>query len=331
MSNGSKITVLLVDDEDFWSRAELLEHYGLEVLSCHRLSDALDALKWKKIDVVVSDIRFPKISSEEVGNFLRRCSEIGLGIIVLTGARWDSPPKEYSGMMVLEKPMRASELRAAISECYEASQAKIGAGKIRVLVVDDNERAADSFPEALNYSGWCVAKGCTSIAQARELMSKERFDVVVSDILIPDSTREEVEQFLRETVSAGMGLMIYSGGVWDETPKIDGAVILKRSGSFEEYLDSVRKAARQRGRAKAGGTDFHKIANPDRHIESPMLKWERSILEPSSGIPPDALYLEYLRREMREASGRGYSKRELNDLMDKYVRHEARVRKLSGK
>ena len=201
------------------------------------------------------------------------------------------------------------------------------AGKIHVLIVDDETSAADAFLRALNYFG-CVAKSCASIAQARKLMSKERFDVVVSDILLPDSTRDEVEHFLRETVKKGIGLMIYSGAVWKEKPKIEGAVIIRKLGSFQEYMDSIRRIARQRQRVKPDDKEFRKLVNPERHIDTPMMKWEKGVLEPGNEMPSDELYLEYLRRELKEASRCGYSNREMNNLMDKYARQATRVRRM---
>jgi DNA-binding NtrC family response regulator len=72
MDNTTKRTILIVDDEeiirDFLS--EVLEDYAV-TLACDG-DEAIERLKQTKFDLVITDLRMPRIPGEEVVRFARQ-------------------------------------------------------------------------------------------------------------------------------------------------------------------------------------------------------------------------------------------------------------------
>ena len=72
MDNSTKRTILIVDDEeiirDFLS--EVLEDYSV-TLACDG-DEAIEKLKQTKYDLVITDLRMPRIPGEEVVRFARQ-------------------------------------------------------------------------------------------------------------------------------------------------------------------------------------------------------------------------------------------------------------------
>jgi two-component system, NtrC family, nitrogen regulation response regulator NtrX len=72
MDNSTKRTILIVDDEeiirDFLS--EVLEDYSV-TLACDG-DEAIERLKQTRFDLVITDLRMPRIPGEEVVRFARQ-------------------------------------------------------------------------------------------------------------------------------------------------------------------------------------------------------------------------------------------------------------------
>ncbi len=323
-----KLNVLLVDDcSGTIGWAMYLESKGMNAIVCDNPISAFPIIEKGGIDVVVSDIYFKGADSDDVEAFIRRCTRKGIGLLICTGAEWDKTPERWDDLTVLGKPCKPQDYCDAVQKCHEENLARKKNGKLRVLIVDDDEFIGTEMPKDLNFFGDFSAKGCTDLGKARAMLAEERFDVVVSDISHEGWTPEDVERFLKDAAGQGIGIMIFSGATWYTPPAIEGLVFKTKPLSYDEYTRSVRKAARCRKVTEISADALHKLANPDRHVETPIMKWERSVLESDSAIPLRALYLEYIRRDIMKASGRGDSKRELDDLMGKLARQEKRMGK----
>ena len=63
-----KNCILVVDDDPYnlAAMSDLLEEYGYSVVTCSAASQALDALKAKPVDVILTDVRMPDISGIEL-------------------------------------------------------------------------------------------------------------------------------------------------------------------------------------------------------------------------------------------------------------------------
>jgi DNA-binding NtrC family response regulator len=83
---NEKKTILLVDDDEahlLWSE-EILGERGYEIISTHSAQKALELLKNKPVDLVISDLVMPEMSGTD---FVRKVAEMRKGqkAIILTG------------------------------------------------------------------------------------------------------------------------------------------------------------------------------------------------------------------------------------------------------
>jgi CheY-like chemotaxis protein len=114
-------TILVVDDRESMLEllADVLADAGAEVVACSRPQDALDALRLRRFDAIVSDLRMPGIDGLEL---LRRARVDGARApaIAITGAdEWqyrDPYPAVRAGFdMHLSKPVEPAALVQAVT------------------------------------------------------------------------------------------------------------------------------------------------------------------------------------------------------------------------
>lgn len=68
---------------------------------------------------------------------------------------------------------------------------------VRVLVVEDNPELNDTVCSFLEYSGHSVV-GCPGAKKARQMFLTDHFDIIVSDIMMPDEDGYEFVESIRE-------------------------------------------------------------------------------------------------------------------------------------
>jgi len=327
--SATQISLLLVDDDRCIGSAwqGQLELNGIEALTCDSPVSALELIRSQRFDVVVSDLRFAGCSSDDVVRFLKACTDRGIGLLISTGADWDEIPKGLDGIKILNKPNRPDEFLDAIRECHRQNTEK-NTRRMSVLIVEDDEYLATEEPDMLNRRGGFEAVGCRHPSEALELMSKRSFDVIVSDLTFPELSADYVADFLKEVIKKGSGLVILSAAFYWDIPKTDGAVILTKPASYGSFIEALEKAKATRDSVCISDEALRRLANPDRHIETPCMKWEQSLLSVDTPEARCALYREYLRREINRAAERGnHPTRELNDLIDRYAKISATLRK----
>ena len=95
-------------------------------------------------------------------------------------------------------------------------------GKPRVLIVDDHADTADLLGMFLERRGFFV-QSADSVARALEVFASDKFDVVVSDLMLPDGSGFELIKQLRTQVSVPAVALSGSGQPEDmERSKIAG-------------------------------------------------------------------------------------------------------------
>jgi len=117
------LVVLAVDDDPLVleNTAALLTELGHQVLQAHSGAEALQVLKQRQVDLVVTDYAMPGMTGEELSQLVR-CDQPGLPILIVSG--YASLP-EQAGPSVpkLAKPFRGEELSRAILEVMGMRQA----------------------------------------------------------------------------------------------------------------------------------------------------------------------------------------------------------------
>ncbi|MGD0768756.1 MAG: response regulator [Tepidisphaeraceae bacterium] len=108
-----------------------------------------------------------------------------------------------------------------------STEAGAGRAPIRLLVVEDHADTATMLAKLLGSAGYSV-KTAGSAAGALELASREPFDLVVSDIGLPDATGYHLMQQIKERY--GMNGIAMSGYGMDED------IRKSREAGFSEHL-----------------------------------------------------------------------------------------------
>ena len=117
----------------------------------------------------------------------------------------------------------------------------------RVLLVEDDPEVRNVFKEALRMKGYEVVE-CSSAEEAWELLERgERFDLVVTDVLMPGMDGIELLKRIK-TRFPGMGVVVITG-----------------HGSVEQAVEAM----------KAGASDY--IQKPFKKDE--LIKRIKSILK----------------------------------------------------
>jgi two-component system response regulator PilR (NtrC family) len=121
MEDKKRHTVLIVDDEeiirDFLS--EVLEDYSIS-LACDG-DEAIDKIKKQKFDLVITDLRMPRIPGEEVVKYTRQTYP-GAKVIVISGyssLATVSQTVQNGACAFLSKPFSIKELLQTVATALE--------------------------------------------------------------------------------------------------------------------------------------------------------------------------------------------------------------------
>lgn len=114
--------VLIIDDEDSIRDGcrQILERAGFEVETTGDAEYGLKLAKSDRFDVILLDIRLPKIEGTEILRILKKEQMISARIVIITG--YGTIPLAVEAMRLgavnfLTKPFDAAELRTAVNEC----------------------------------------------------------------------------------------------------------------------------------------------------------------------------------------------------------------------
>lgn len=93
---------------------------------------------------------------------------------------------------------------------------------LRILILEDDEVDALWATRALSHSKTVryVASHVETLAQARSLLEKEAFDMILSDLKLPDAFGLEIYQALAQ-IAPGLPIILWTGNVLDEAVAID--------------------------------------------------------------------------------------------------------------
>jgi two-component system CheB/CheR fusion protein len=133
--------------------------------------------------------------------------------------------------------MRLGARRAGQREPHDRAAPAIPAGKVhvtssqrtRILLVEDHPDTARTLARLLQSNGYQV-RTANSMVAALQLAAADRFDVLVSDIGLPDGTGYELMEQVRKAHGAGIRGIALSGYGMEEDVKRG------KEAGFEEHV-----------------------------------------------------------------------------------------------
>ncbi len=107
----------------------------------------------------------------------------------------------------------------------------------RVLLAEDSPAIGDLVSYVLSAAGYDVVH-VTSVAHAHAALARERFDVVVADLRLPDGRGEEIIEAARAR-GESIAIVVASG----EEPAVEGAdAVVMKPFSTDDLKAGVRRA-----------------------------------------------------------------------------------------
>ncbi len=264
-----KLTVLIVDDssEICAVAGRILRDEGCTVLEAANARAARDVCVSYDgaIDVAVVDVILPDTRGDELAHQLR---ELRPSMATILSSGYPSGALTAEGAVppdLLAKPYGPRELRAAVARAaasrFDGEAIADDAGESvlvyasasahgpRVLLADDERTIRRSLSAALRMSG-CTTVEAADGEDAAAKLRTERFDVVISDVYMPNGGGLDIMRAVR-AVDLDVPVILMSG-----TPDVKSAAAAVEYGAFR-YLtkpldyDSVTKLVKHAARAHA--------------------------------------------------------------------------------
>ena len=178
MKTGKRI--LVVDDNtDFCENiTDVLELEGYETVEVYDGLDALDAVKEDGFDLVLMDVKMPKMAGVET---FRRLKEISprLPVIMMTAFMVE----DLIRLALQEGAFGAYQKPLDLKRLFFSIERALPNGAL-IMIADDNEELCANLSDTLGEKGYQVAvakDGETAVKMARE----NKFDLILMDMKLP--------------------------------------------------------------------------------------------------------------------------------------------------
>jgi DNA-binding response OmpR family regulator len=255
-SLGMASVLVCEDDPDI---AEILvttlrsEQIRAEAVSTARAARA--ALERAHFDIVIVDLNLPDADGLEFITELRsREATRTLPVIVATARSKDAKHAHLVSVLQigdwLQKPIDPQRLLNAIRGVLMRPRT----GRAAILHVEDDISLTALVRELLEGEATVVA--AHSLAQARELVNGNQYDLIILDVTLQDGSGLEVLPLLRESARVPPVILYSAAEASHEVAGMVQAVLVKSRDSIQQLLASIRALAPQAPvEAPVGDTD----------------------------------------------------------------------------
>lgn len=240
--NSAPHTILVVDDDHDACRnlSDILTDLGYAVETAHDGRGALELVRQKSFDVALLDYKMPGMDGLTLYREIKRLSPATVAMMItayVSGA--SSEDARHAGMWkVLPKPVDLAMVLPLVDEAVHQPL---------VLLVDDDHDLCASLWDLLRERGYRVDLAHTASA-ARDLFLRQKAEVVLLDLKLPDGDGKEVFSVLRQTAPEARTIIITGyGGQLDaliEKLLSDGAdAICYKPFNLDQLLATLKRLA----------------------------------------------------------------------------------------
>lgn len=159
-----EISILIIDDEEEirTSLSEIVEELGLTPLTAQDGLEALNVLKSKKIDLIITDLMMPKMDGL---NFIVKSREFNpsLPIAVISGygdAKNATLALTRGAFNFITKPFTIKEVENVIRKGIRLRELSLGTDKLLQNVLNQTEIVIPSYPHLLSSVTLYIIKEC---------------------------------------------------------------------------------------------------------------------------------------------------------------------------
>ena len=199
-------SILIVDDDEL--NCELLKR-RLEVDDHHITTvttgtEALETLHKKKFDLVLLDITLPDINGVEVLKTIKKDPELDSTQVMMFTANGDREMVlrciDAGAIDYLTKPFSLLLVKLRVWRSLKNASIQTKENDpvdSKVLLIDDQELNRDVLAHRLTKCGYHISKA-TNGYEALDILQKEKFDLILLDIMMPDISGIEVLKKIRQ-------------------------------------------------------------------------------------------------------------------------------------
>ncbi len=227
MNRIEDLFILLVEPSSAQSKIIIKQFDVLGVVNYERVikgADALELIGKDTPDLIISAMYLPDMTGAELVRSLRRDKEnlevVFMLISTETCLYQLEPVRQAGATAILPKPFDASQLKKALlttMDYLDMDQFQFDnfePDKLNVLVVDDSRLARKQIVRTLKMMGIEKFSEAVDGKDAKPIIDKEYFDLIVTDYNMPEVDGQELIEFIRnESKQSGVPiLMVTSEG-----------------------------------------------------------------------------------------------------------------------
>lgn len=189
-----KISRILIceDDKDIASLLSIvLQDNGFQVENAYSIKEAKNLLSSKKFDAMTLDLILPDGDGISLVHDLRNDEKYEKLPIIVISAKLGARGKLVNGEAInivdwLYKPVDAKKLIGAI----EHIKKRIKPGKPSILHIEDDRDLLNIIANMVEADA--TLKGAGTLKEAKRILAKEKFDLVLLDLILPDGSGVEL-------------------------------------------------------------------------------------------------------------------------------------------
>lgn len=206
-----KLSILLVEPSTAQQKIieAFLHKLGVEqIATLQTASDALEALKSSTPDIVISAMHLPDRTGTELLETIRHGTvqpDIPYMLISSeTSYRYLEPIRQAGAIAILPKPFQLEQLRTALYAALdyydpgELHTRNVSHEDLKVLLVDDSSLSRRHIQRVLTALGIEQITEAENGQQAFELVQGNYFDLIVTDLYMPEMDGKEFVEHVRQ-------------------------------------------------------------------------------------------------------------------------------------
>jgi CheY-like chemotaxis protein/nitrogen-specific signal transduction histidine kinase len=258
----AKPKILLIEDneQNRVLATFLLEDAGFEVVHAGSGDEGLGKARSASPDLILLDIQLPDVDGYELLTQLKedpglaKIPVVAVTSYAMAGERRKALDLGCAGY--IEKPIDTAKFAKQVSAYLKGHQ-----NALRILIVEDRKENAIVLRENLESAGYKVVQASNG-AEALKILNESRFDLVVTDILMPEM---DGYQFTRAVKSderfRDTPVLIYTATYTDAKDRafalsLGAADFIIKPADTNEFLSRVREVTEKaaRGELPSGPT-----------------------------------------------------------------------------
>lgn len=245
----TKLRVLLIDDDDGIRELmrKIIEKEGFDAIVAMDGKDGLEIFKKEKPEIIITDLKMPKVDGMEVLHTVKKIAPDTEVIIVTGYGDYDTviTALREGAIDYLKKPIDFKELSISLGRCREKILARKKMEiKPTILILEDDDITREKLVKALSHENFDVFSAGDG-EEGLKIFYENKIDVIVTDIKMPKKGGMEVLHEVKKNVQDCEVIVVTGFG--DESTAIlamrEGALsYLKKPIDLDQMIVTIQKA-----------------------------------------------------------------------------------------